>query len=209
MAEPIESIISKFIDKKIDLDQACAEARVWSESHQGDDKFLQYGEDLLSELYKNHKIGEDIHQKLLAAIQNLPTTNPDEDDDEATVLISKPEKSDDATKIIDDDDVSEATVLISKPDKSDDATKIIDDNDESEATVLISKPTKSDDATKVLSEEEDDEDITTVSSADPEKDDDVTVIANPADDYSDDDATVVAVKQTGPGDDRLNWALPR
>ena len=70
MAEPIESVLTKFINKELDLDQACEAISTWSLSHQGDDKFISYGTELLSELYDSHKIGEGIHQLLLNAVNN-------------------------------------------------------------------------------------------------------------------------------------------
>jgi len=86
MAEPIESVLTKFIDKKIDLDHACEAISTWSLSHRGDDKFISYGTELLSELYAEHKIGEGIHQKLLQAIHN-----PTHSDDDATKVLTDDE----------------------------------------------------------------------------------------------------------------------
>lgn len=178
MAEPIESIISKFIDNNIDIEQACREVAAWSESHQGDEKFQKYGTDLLTEMYANHKIGESTHQKLLAAIQN-PAAIDSDDDDEATVLISRPNVSD-------DDDIT----TIAKPGTDDDDITVIanseDDYSDDDATVVMANNSQATTGAE-------DDDVTVVAGASEEEDEDATIVAGAASiGDEDEDATIVA-----------------
>ena len=206
MAEPIESVLTKFIDKKIDLDHACEAISTWSLSHRGDDKFISYGTELLSELYAEHKIGEGIHQKLLQAIHN-----PTHSDDDATKVLT-----DDETGAVGENDGK--TVMMGR-DNDDDATQVLAEDEtgavgENDGKTVMMSRDSDDDATKVLAENEAgavgendgktvmmgqddssrnavDDDITVIA-GDATTDDDSTVIGNPDDNFEDDDATVVA-----------------
>ena len=113
-----ESIVRKLIIKDIDIDEACAKLGFWANSHPKNAEFYNAATVILSKLYDDHLIGENVQKKLLKAIQltapgEMDSADDEDDEDETVVAPSLKKKAEEiiAAKMEDEDE--DATVLAS------------------------------------------------------------------------------------------------